>query len=103
MQVNEGSSWSLEGGGIDNDRYPYRKLIGSGLRDFPERYKYSYLILEKKKRFKSLNYPILIPGISHLVGAGRGSELGNVLTDPDTDKLDKQIQGWTRKIQGELK
>ena len=50
-----------------------------------------------------MNYPILIPGISHLVGAGRGSELGNVLTDPDTDKLDKQIQGWTRKIQGELK
>lgn len=50
MEVNEGSSWSLEGGGIDNDRYPYRKLIGSGLRDFPERYEYSYLILEKEKK-----------------------------------------------------
>ena len=56
MEVNEGSCWSLVGGGIDNDRYPYRKLIGSGLRDLPERYEYSYLILEKAK-FTSVNYP----------------------------------------------
>ena len=69
MQVNEGSSWSLEGGGIDNDRYPYRKLIGSGLRDLPERYEYSYLILEKAK-FYQCELPNFIPGISQLVGAG---------------------------------